>query len=96
MSVDSERERAIGEVVDVLEAGYQPQNPTAMHPADYVTKHFKLDGHENLEDRRRRPDPVHEAARELLRVVDRSGLSDLTWFQREAIEPLRQAFGARG
>jgi hypothetical protein len=38
------------EVIEALENGYHPQNPTQMHPADLIVKHFKLDGHEGLRD----------------------------------------------
>lgn len=42
------RRLTLEEVRDELEMGYHGQAPAAMHPADYVTKRFELDGHEGL------------------------------------------------
>jgi hypothetical protein len=42
--------RALNDVLVALGEGYNPQNPSAMHPADYVTLRFKLPGHEGLRD----------------------------------------------
>ena len=42
------RRVALQEVVQALEGGYHPQNPSSMHPADYITLHFNLPGHEGL------------------------------------------------
>ena len=36
-------------VVESLERGYHPQNPTNAHPADWITKRFLMPGHEGLE-----------------------------------------------
>lgn len=43
-----DRASTLREVVEALEEGFHPQNPSGMHPADYVRLHFKLDGHEGL------------------------------------------------
>lgn len=36
-------------VVESLERGYHPQNPTNAHPADWITKRFEMPGHEGLD-----------------------------------------------
>lgn len=38
----------LAEVVDALEAAYHPQNPLAMHPADFIRKRYEMPGHEGL------------------------------------------------
>ena len=35
-------------VMEALERGYHAQNPTGMHPVDYLTKRLELDGHEGF------------------------------------------------
>lgn len=40
---------ALVDVVTALENFYNPQLHHVMHPADFITKRFHLDGHENLE-----------------------------------------------
>lgn len=43
------RKRTLEEVVSELEDYYHPQmDQRDMHPADFITKRFNLDGHENL------------------------------------------------
>jgi hypothetical protein len=38
------------DVLSELRDGYHPQNPSRMHPADFVTSRFELDRHEGLRD----------------------------------------------
>lgn len=36
------------DVISALELAYHPQSPTLMHPGDFITLCFELDGHEGL------------------------------------------------
>lgn len=44
----SDRSVCLRDVIEALEEAYHPQNPSQMHPADFVTKRFKGDGNEGL------------------------------------------------
>jgi hypothetical protein len=48
-----DRSVRLRDVIEALENGYHPQNPSVMHPADFVTLRFGGEGHEGLRDLRR-------------------------------------------
>lgn len=69
----TERASVLNEVVEALERGYHGQAPSRVHPADYITKAFQLDGHENLNVRVVEPDP-RDVARARLSETGLDGL----------------------
>src|SRR5947209_8764666 len=57
---------AAEDVLRALEVAYHPQNPTFAHPADAITKLFRLEGHEKLvlqQDRDRKRTVLPEASK---------------------------------
>lgn len=50
---DAVADVALAVVIHTLEKGYHVQNPSLMHPADFVTLAFKCDGYDGLRDIRR-------------------------------------------